>query len=626
MGTAAPHGRWRGALAGALTALMALPGPGQAQSPGTAQLERSWRDLDQQLRALDALIPADPDMGADGRSGGLTPSQPLPEALLQPNRPATGPLQRPAATPAPPLSLPTAASLQAGSVQSLSLEQALAIAFANSAALQAQRELVAASLGELQAQLGSYWPRISAFANGSSGQSSLYANAPVGSGRLGLGPQFSATGLLGANGQPTAGAFYVPSGGSASLTTTTSGGTAGLQLDYALIDFARTPTVQAARARLQRERHSYANQLRLLQLQVSEAYYQLQQADQTVRIQDAAVRNDLLILRDALDLQQAGLVPRLDVLRRRAIEAANQETLIQALADRAVARRQLAVLLTLPPGLTPSAGDPITPMPRWPLNLEESLLAAYRGNPELEAILATREALARQRDATAAALLPRLSLFANGGVYGSTANTFNVSASNGGCCGTTVIPVQNSSGGDWSVGLSLQWLLFDAGTTAGQVRALARREAATSQQVAAQRDAIRLRLEQAFFSHEASLAKLSAARRGVTAALEAFRDVKLRYQTGLSSELDLSNTQERLIASLVQRLNATVGVNISYARLLRELLPMPLDPGAAVTPQLNLPPGAAPQAAAGPPGPGRPDPPGTPPAGAPAPAPGQSRR
>ena len=71
--------------------------------------------------------------------------------------------------------------------------------------------------------------------------------------------------------------------------------------------------------------------------------------------------------------------------------------------------------------------------------------------------------------------------------------------------------------------------------------------------------------------------------------------MRLRYQTGLSSEVDLSITQERLISSLVQRLNATTAVNISYAQLLRELLPVPRDPGAVLTPQLVLatPPGAA---------------------------------
>ncbi|MFZ9318386.1 MAG: TolC family protein [Vulcanococcus sp.] len=535
------------------------------------RLERSWQSLDQQLRALDALIPPDREPRPDPTS----PAAPLPKALLAPNAAPQSQLQ-PSQAPAPaPLSLPNPAQLEAGRVQGLSLMEALGIGFANNPQLQAQRLQVAAALDQLQARLGTYWPRISAVASGNTGQSSSYNVAPVGNGNLGLGPLFS-----------PGGAFYVPSGGEAYFNQASTAGAVGLELDYALIDFARTPAVQAARANLERERQRYGNQLRQLQLQISEAYYQLQQADQNVRIQDAAVRNDLLILQDALDLKLAGLVPRLDVLRRRAIEASDQEALIQAMADRAIARRRLAVVLNLPAEINPSASDPIAVMPSWPLNLEQSLLAAYRGNPELETILAVQTALARQRDVTAAQLLPRLALFAGGGSYGQNVNQFNVTASNGGCCGSAVIPTLNSSGYDWAVGLSLRWLLFDAGTTSGEARALQRRVEAAGQDYAATRNAIRLRLESAFFNHEASLAKLSSARRGVAAALEAFRDVRLRYQTGLSSELDLSVTQERLISSLVQRLNATVGVNISYAQLLRELLPVPRDPAAPLNPAL----------------------------------------
>jgi len=307
-----------------------------------------------------------------------------------------------------------------------------------------------------------------------------------------------------------------------------------------------------------------------------------------VRIRDAAVRNDLLILQDTVDLKIAGLVPRLDVLRRRAIEAGDQELLIQALADRAVARRQLAVLLNLPPELTPEASDPITLQPRWPLDLDRTLLAAYAGNPELESILAVRDALARNRDAVAAGLLPKLSLFASAGGSGSNTNQFAVSAFNGGCCGSTVVPVENANGYSWSVGLTLRWLLFDAGTTSAEARAFDRRSAAEAQSYAAKRNDIRLRLEQSFFNHEASLAKLASARRGLAAALEAFRDVRLRYLSGLSDELDLSNTQDKLINALVSRLNATVGVNLTYAQLLRELLPMPRDPSLPIQPQLQL--------------------------------------
>ena len=540
----------------------------------TAGLERSWQELDQHLRALDGLIPAEPGVKAiDPRA---LPA--LPQRLLEANGPASSRLNTKTLLPAAPLSLPSASTLQAGNVQSLGLEQALAIAFANSATLEAQREQVAASLAQLRSSQGLYWPTLSAVVGGSSGQSSSSFYAPVGNTGLGFGHNFA---------MPS-GALAVPTGGGAYLNTYDNSASAGLQLSYALVDFGRNPSTQAARAQLAAARNSYAAQLRSLQLQVSEAYFQLQQADQTVRINQATLANDLVILAESLDLQKAGLVPRLNGLRRSAIAASDQDTLIQSLADRAVARRQLAVLLNLPPQITPAARDPIRPLARWPLNLEQSLLAAYRGNPELETILATREALLRQRDATAAGLLPKLSLFAAGGFSASSTSTFDIVPTGGGCCGATVIPMLNQSGYDWSVGLTLQWLLFDGGSTANQADALARRAAASSQGYAAERNTIRLRLETAFFNHEASLAKLAAARRGVSAALEAFRDVKLRYQSGLSSEVDLSDTQRQLVTSLLQRLNATVGVNITYARLLRELLPMPRDPALPVQPRLSL--------------------------------------
>ena len=561
----------------------------------TELLERSWRKLDAELRALDQLLPAEPEPAV--RDVLSTPE--LPSNLLRVNQPPQGPIQPEQTAPAPPLDLPTPQQLKAAGVASLSLEQALAIAFANSASLQAQREQVAAALATFQAAMGTYWPTISAYAAGGYSRSRSTATSLQANDNLGFGPLFSSTGLLTpANpalpptqpqpGTPTAGPFYVPEGGWVKANSGSTDAEGGLQLNYALLDFARTPTVKAARASLEQQRNTYANQLRSLQLQVSKAYYQLQQQDQLVRVYDANVRNDLVLLQDSLDLKQAGLVPRLDVLRRQAIQASDEETLIQALADRAVARRQLAVLLNLPPQVTPSASDPIVVQPRWPLDLEQSLLAAYRGNPELEAILATRQALSQQKQATAAGLLPKLSLFANAGGTSNLSSLGNFELGGGGCCGSTALPLTSTNGWDWSVGLTMTWLLFDAGNTAGQARALAKREAAAAQQYAATRNDIRLRLEQAFFNHEASLAKLSSARRGVAAALEAFRDVRLRYLTGLSSELDVSITQDRLINSLVQRLNATVGVNISYAQLLKELLPMPRDPNQPIQPQLQL--------------------------------------
>lgn len=79
-----------------------------------------------------------------------------------------------------------------------------------------------------------------------------------------------------------------------------------------------------------------------------------------------------------------------------------------------------------------------------------------------------------------------------------------------------------------------------------------------------------------------------SARRAVGASKEAFRDTQLRYQAGLSNEVDLSMTQEQLVNALVRRLFATVDVNVTYARMLRELLPMPKNPNDPVLTQLTL--------------------------------------
>jgi len=550
--------------------IQALPLARPAPGAGIEQLERSWVRLDQELRLLDQMLPSSANPPLPNRPE----AAPLAPNLLRANRPADAGPQQPTAAAAA-LSLPSAKELKPGQVQGLSLSQALAIAYAQSPQLQAQRLDVARFLGELQAALGSYWPRLLAVAGLGYDQAGTSYSTAVGNPVLGLGGAFA-----------PGGAFYVPTGALAYLNQGVRSTGAGLELGYALVDFARTPAVRAARARLQQARSSYANELRVLQLNVSEAYYNLQRNDQLVRIRDADTRNDLVILSDVLALKQAGLVPRLDLLRREAIEAEAQELLTQALADRAVARRRLAVLLNLPPNLNPSASDPISLQPSWPLDLESSLLAAYQGNPELEAVLATREALAREKDRVAAQLLPKLSFLASASGLSNQINQWSIT---GNCCGTTVIPSLYTSGYDWSVALTFRWLLFDAGTTAGEVRALASQEAAQAQRYAARRNDIRLRLEQAFFNHEASLAKLTSARRGVAASLEGFRDAKLRYQTGLSDETTLSLTQDRLVQSLVRRLNATIDVNITYAQLLRELLPVPRDPGAPVPVIVDLP-------------------------------------
>ncbi|WP_254960301.1 TolC family protein [Cyanobium sp. BA5m-10] len=147
-----------GAPAALAASLPARKSPPQS----TALIERSWQRLDAELRALDQLLPTEPEPPV----GDVLSTPELPANLIRANQPAAGPIQPADTVTGPPLDLPNPQQLQAGGVASLSLEQALAIAFANSATLQAQREQVAAALASVQAAMGTYWPTISAFANG----------------------------------------------------------------------------------------------------------------------------------------------------------------------------------------------------------------------------------------------------------------------------------------------------------------------------------------------------------------------------------------------------------------------------------------------------------------------------
>ena len=74
---------------------LALPAPppgertGMGSNAGTALLERSWQRLDAELRALDQMLPAEPEPPVSDVLG--TPT--LPPNLLRANEPASGPIR-----------------------------------------------------------------------------------------------------------------------------------------------------------------------------------------------------------------------------------------------------------------------------------------------------------------------------------------------------------------------------------------------------------------------------------------------------------------------------------------------------------------------------------------------------
>ena len=542
--------RWAGLLWAALMPMGPLAAPaapsGLPPSPG---LLRSLAAFERDLQALD---------------GALSPAAVAPERAFD--------LADPALRAPDPAALPLSASA-VDQVQErvLSLAQALEVAVANNPELAERRAQIAQMRGLKRSVLGRFWPRLGLNLGGAFSQRSdtnlvLQDNA-------GLYPPTSP--------------FLVEPDGWSRIQTNRGSGWGSLDMDLELISFERGAALAEQDQRLSAALRQYGDALRELQLKVSEAYYGLQLAEQLLRIREAVVRNYSLVRDQVAALKGAGLVPRLDLLRAEAALQQSRFRQEQAEAMRLSRRQALTNLLNVAFGTLLLAETQVELQPAWPLPLDATVLAGLRYNPSLEQLAAERNALMRQADRRQAQLLPSLNLFAAGG--GGTDVITKPVIDLEGCCSATNIPQLSGQSADWVAGLRLHWRLFDAGVSSGAAQASRAAAEAVLQRLARQRNQIRQELETAFYDYRASLSQLAAAEYSYRASREAFRDARARYQLGLADYTDVSETITLLTRSMEGIAESTTLANLSYARMLRQLQPVPDQPQPDLTLPITLP-------------------------------------
>ena len=537
---------------------------GIAPSPG---LLRSLAAFDRDLLELDgALRPA---------SASSTPPFSLSDPALQPPDPQ--------ATPA------TAAAADQPQVRQLSLAQALRVAVANNPELAERRARINEMRGLKRSVQGRFWPRFGLNLGGSFAQRSDYNLALEGN-----TADYS-------SGSP----FRVESGGWQRIQSNLGSAWGGLDLDWELISFERGAALAEQDQRLAASLQQYADALRQLQLQVSEAYYGLQLADQLLRIRQAVVRNDALVRDQVAALKGSGLVPRLDLLRAEAALQQSRFRQEQAEALRQSRRQALTNLLNVAFSTLLTAPMDVVLQPLWPLPLDATLAAGLRDNPALQQLAAERAALLRQADRRQAQLLPNLQLFAAGG--GAVDQHTKPVIDLNGCCGASNIRQVANQNADWVAGLRLHWRFFDAGVSGGEAQASRAAAEAVLQRLARQRNQIRQELETAFYDYRASLSQLAAAEASYRASREAFRDARARYELGLADYTDVSETILLLTRAMEGIAESSTLANVSYARMLRQLQPVAPQPDQQPNLPLTLPdpagsvrPGAGSAAAAAP--------------------------
>ena len=455
----------------------------------------------------------------------------------------------------------------------ITLEQSLQIMEVNSPTLKAAASRVDQSKSRLRAAISAWYPSVNLSANGFPEyfKSYRYRNPDftrvernVGSNLSGLNPFITEfNDATGRNFQEFEDSRTVERDGRNEFYTREWRVNLAVSINWDIINPARVPEIAAARDQFERARDAYLISLRDLRLDASTSYFTLQAADERVRVGQASVRASLLSLRDARARYNAGVNTKLDVLEAETQLAQDRKVLTDALAFQDISRRRIATLLDLPQDITPTAATPPKPLGLWEPSLQESIIAAYNYREELDQLILDISINNSRANASLAAIQPVLSFVNNW-----TTSRVQGQGGQGSWGAIDMDDYQWSSSNATS--LQLRWNLYDGGRARANYRASKQAAEESTYNFAAQRDSIRLEVEESFYNLRKAIQDIQTTSSRVLTARESLRLSLLRVQAGVSTQREVINNQQDLTRAELQYTEAIRDYNTSLAELRRK--------------------------------------------------------
>ncbi len=343
-------------------------------------------------------------------------------------------------------------------------------------------------------------------------------------------------------------------------TTTLSG---SVTLNYDLFTFGRrSANIRAAEEQVRFDELELERVAEQLRLDITGAYYNLQDADQQTRIEEDAVRRATIILRDATLLREAQLATRLDEVNAQVQLDDAQQRLVRALSQQQTARRELARLLSLPSVIDISAADPVQQAAAWRLSLPESIVLSLQNRAELEQQLVLRNISEQRRRSALAALRPTVGAFASYNMLRLSTNDPSESAIRGFADG-------------FSVGARMRWDLFDGGAAKTRARQEEVNTAIAETRFADVSKQVRLEVERAYFNLTSNQRNIQTATASLERSREALRLARLRFQAGVGLLSDVITAESNVTEAESNRIRAILDYNRALASLQRAISNLP---------------------------------------------------
>ncbi|MEO1591491.1 MAG: TolC family protein [Cyanobacteria bacterium J06632_22] len=308
----------------------------------------------------------------------------------------------------------------------------------------------------------------------------------------------------------------------------------------------RAASVRSAEAQLRNSELEVERRQEALRLTTANLYYDLQEAVEQIRINQAFVEQTTQNLRDNRIRFEEGVGTRFDVLRAEVQFANARQNLIQSRSQAQIAQRDLARLLNLP-STQDIQSTPVDRAENWPLTLEESIILAFQNRAELEQALAQRESSEQLAIAARAVNGPQVSLFAQ---YRFT-------------------DILEDFNDTYSFGARFSMRLVDGGAARARARQQEINADVAEQTFAQTLDQVRFDVEQAYYTLQSNEENISTAEIAVDQAQEALRLANLRLENGVGTQLDVLDAQSELVQAEGNLVSALLGYNRALAALQR---------------------------------------------------------
>jgi outer membrane protein TolC len=353
----------------------------------------------------------------------------------------------------------------------------------------------------------------------------------------------------------------------------------GLALNYSLLDFARGPLREQAKALREARGAEFKEQGRRSRFAITAAYLNLQLASSLILVWERSLELSTALLRDARALRRHGLAARIESLQAEALVGADRSGLAEAQAQRQIAASSLARLLNLPAEQGLEASDPLRPEPAWPLDLATSLQRSLQNRPSLQALSEQRQAALAQVQVARAARLPSLGLLLGAGYSGDSLNVPVLNATGSGATqgvGAVGLPGLSATGSssgsfyDWGAVLTLRQRIFDGGAARSAIDGAQQQTRLSEIALEQARQSVVLSVQTWWAVHQAAQTQMDAGRAAVRAAEQARLDAQLRYRASIAPILEVLITQRDLQAARAGLAVAIQRWNLSRAGLVAD--------------------------------------------------------